>query len=358
MLKKLLTLNKKLNATKDSINFQNFMFGLELKSWTTQCYVAERIDKRLAMNFSINHDSLIDKNYDIWMPNKGIYVVKLESGIGFLEVTKAEKAGDPSVSTIYVPFWRRQALLDEIKGMLPIYVDSTWITMRTGKRHTQDVLSGDFGKHEQFVKKEVYDNVDGVFKSMLEGPEKYQARRKAFKETILLYGPPGTGKSTLARHFASKYGCDITVTKPDQIDTLDTNRRIGEKPLIILMEDFDSATFLCKEKPEGAFMSESLIDYGDFINWLDGIQPLNNVIIFLSTNHLEKIIESVHRGGRVDRKVLMDRLSNEEICSFIDEMWQDHVSTLSEGALTISMIPDLRECKTVEEFNETVTLLT
>lgn len=340
------------------------MFRLEIKEYGVAVEVAKRVVRNLATQWAINRFDVV-KGKDIYNSlsfSSGTYIVKLECGYGLLEIEdiKSDNGGyhDPK-RNLYVPLWKRDALLAELTTWLDVSESFAMITIDTANRSRAFFLDPKYGEIRQFVTKETYDAVEGAFKNMLAGPDEYTKRNKAFKETVLLYGPPGTGKSTLVRSLAAKYQCNVTVTKPQNISRLWMNQSNKGKPFIVLIEDFDSAEYLLKPEyrtDKSGSISMEDEDYGTFINWLEGIEPLNNVIIILTTNHKEKIIESVIRGGRVNRSVFMNRLTNEQICDFLDDKWHDTVMSY-EKPLTISMIPDLQACETEEEFRETVKLL-
>lgn len=353
---------KLLSTVKDQSSFDRlrpFLYCLRLANYTSTQYVTSRVIRNLSKTGQLFMDgrNSFDTVHSLIGIGSGVHFVKLKSCYALLVNTTAEKTDERNKMELFCFLWDRDKMLKEIVDELPMYKDYTRIEFTGSKNNRMGSLNPKFGELEQFVRDEDYDIVDSAFKSMLEGPDSYEERNKAFKETILLYGAPGTGKSTLIRHFAAKYKLDLIVADPSAITSgpfLNARSR-DQLPVIILMEDIDSAKFLCKEQTET--LIDSTVDYGTFINWLDGLQPLDNVIIFLTTNYIDKIIPSVIRGGRVNRKLEMKPLMIKEINDFLDPKWHKVSSTYKDGDITVAMIPDLRVASNEEEFHHLVKIL-
>lgn len=341
--------------------WKKFCFTLKVGDyWLVQqlsVYVVREFSTHWGLDVaSINSDSSI---YDHFFMTEGIYILKMKCGYAVMEVSSSgEGVNKQNERFLHVPLWKRDAFIAEIESIIPKYDNYSSVELWSGNSRRHFHLNPKYGEREQFVRASDYKLIDDAIQNMLAGPDEYLKRGKEFKETILLYGPPGTAKSTMIRHFAAKYQCDMVITKPEKVLSLTLNRSDDSKPYFVLFEDFDSTKYLTEEGDTSLLtdIGEGA-DYGTFINWLEGIEPLNNVIVFMTTNHLDKIIESVYRSGRVTRKIEMLPLTNQEIGGFIDPKWKDHIETLEEGVLKITMIPDLREAQTIEEFNEVVTAL-
>lgn len=357
MLKNVNKLREKVQSISNFERFKSLLFKIEIQSWNITQYVDKCIVEKISMSKKIILDDIFEDSDDkLFIAGSGLHLCQFKSCRGVLEISLPIKTGDMMKSTVYVLPWDRKKILDEFKSVLPVRDNWSRLEVRNKKHHHISPLNPDFGNQEQFVTNEVYSSIDDVFQSMLAGKENYTLAGKPFKETILLYGPPGTGKSSIIRHFAAKYNLNITKCDPDMILDLFVNARSTAKPEVVVIEDFDSAEFLCKEK-SSSVLTENALDYSDFINWLDGIQPLNNVIIFLTTNCIEKIIESVVRGGRVNRKILMPLLTVDQICSFFDQKWHNKIRSYANGDITIAMIPDLRNAKDENDFDNLVKIL-
>ena len=67
------------------------------------------------------------------------------------------------------------------------------------------------------------------------------------------------------------------------------------------------------------------------LNTLDGAVRLNDVVIFMTTNHLENIDPAVLRKGRVDHIYKIEYLKHNEIVDYINLMYKDTNFILDEN---------------------------
>lgn len=304
---------------------------------------------------------------DIFRLGMGFHLLTFPGFFAVLEINERESKNKQAWEdktfdhTLYTFIWDREKLLNLVRDCTTFYKEQPEI-ITLGKRGSKNSwLNSEFSKQEQFVNADVYNGIDQIMKRMCEGPSWYEKRGKFFKETVLLYGPPGTGKSTLLRHFAAKYECNMYISTPAQVDSININCRDTKAPTMIILEEIDAQVELCIEEdgkgPVTQIVSAEDFNYGEFINWLDGIAPLNNVIVFMTTNFKDKLKKSVIRNGRVDRKIEVPYLNHNELTTYIGEQWNDLIKTYDFGRITISMIPELREVKTEEEFSTLVNIL-
>lgn len=116
------------------------------------------------------------------------------------------------------------------------------------------------------------------------------------KRGVMLGGMYGTGK-TLAATVASKLAVEAGVTylyvpHADELaEAIDFAKQYQEPACVIFCEDIDRAV-------EG---DERTVEMDDILNIIDGIDTKNsNIIVVLTTNHLESINPAMLRPGRLD----------------------------------------------------------
>lgn len=206
----------------------------------------------------------------------------------------------------------------------------------------------------------VTDNVQkGLIEPVFEfsrSKEWYHSRGLPYKFTVLLYGLPGTGKSSLISALAGALGRNIHTLKPSgglQYQALFQRAAGG----VVIIEDIDTYSFTKarskektiieleekkKEKQGGMKISPRLEDLNegeekgkdamdeylngslsDFLNALDGVMRLNDVIVFLTTNHPEKLDDAILRDGRIDIRVEVEVLGDKEIRRFFKMAFPD-----------------------------------
>jgi len=128
--------------------------------------------------------------------------------------------------------------------------------------------------------------------------EEYNRRGIAHKRGHCYFGPPGTGKTTLARAIAIEYEMDVYNVNLNNIDGDDDMLSMFAEVnpnSILLFEDMD-AYFDMREKVN----KDSKITFSGLLNALDGAISLNNVLIIITTNHIEKLDPALLRPGRID----------------------------------------------------------
>lgn len=174
--------------------------------------------------------------------------------------------------------------------------------------------------------------------------EWYEARGLPYKRCVLFYGPPGTGKTSIIKALASYYGRNVFTLNLSTVSDNMLQKAMSSIPegSILLIEDFDTnktvisraptpppapapakdgeapiADAVSSGPPEG-FVALSL---SGLLNALDGIVPLDGSLIFLTTNHIERIDAALLRNGRVDKRIKIPYLRDPEVRDYIELMF-------------------------------------
>lgn len=351
----------KAKAVSNFEQYEKFFYSLQIESGVIGNYINECIVSKYSMTGRVYTDGFTSGNDGFVYAGTGLHLVRLKCAYAIMRRVEGEKDSDRiKVHLLCLP-WERDKILEELRSIVPIYPDYTRIDNISKNRHQVGSLNPKFGTAEQFVREADYRVVEDAFLSMVAGPETYEKRGKPFKETILLYGAPGTAKSTLIRHFASRFKLDMLIGTPSDIVRQSSRLTVHRncRPLVVVMEDFDSSKYLTIAGNDSGTVAISAEedDYGIFINLLNGTEDLDNVIIIMTTNYIDRIIPSVIRGGRVNRKVELKPLTPSEIGDFLPGEFKELASSYSQGELTVTMIPDLREATNEAEFREMVKIL-
>jgi len=117
----------------------------------------------------------------------------------------------------------------------------------------------------------------------------YAERGLPYRRGYLLHGTPGSGKTSLAYSIASELGLDIYAV------TL--SKETSEKTITILVENIPSQCILLLEDLDAAC---STLTQSGLLDRLNAIAPENGLLLFATTNHIERIDPALNISGRMD----------------------------------------------------------
>ncbi|CDI81719.1 Bcs1 protein, putative [Eimeria acervulina] len=161
----------------------------------------------------------------------------------------------------------------------------------------------------------------------------YFDRGIPYRRGYLLHGPPGCGKSSFVLALAGrlKYNiCVLNVADPHLTDDRLQYLLATVPPRsLLLLEDIDGAirrseaaqekeTVQAGDRPSLTQLSLNpfgtrSVTFSGLLNALDGVVATEERIIFLTTNHPERLPDSLIRPGRVDLKVRIGFATPEQL---------------------------------------------
>jgi chaperone BCS1 len=95
---------------------------------------------------------------------------------------------------------------------------------------------------------------------------------------------------------------------------------------VVLLEDVDVAFMNRKEAGPDGYASAS-VTFSGLLNALDGVASAEERIIFLTTNHVERLDEALIRPGRVDMTVRLGEATEYQI----EQLWDRFYSEFDAG---------------------------
>ena len=136
--------------------------------------------------------------------------------------------------------------------------------------------------------------------------EWYADRGIPYRRGYLLYGPPGTGKSSFIQALAGHLNYDIAILNLSERgltdDKLNHLLTIIPQRTLVLLEDIDAA-FANRRQTDTDGYQGANVTFSGLLNALDGVASAEERIIFLTTNHIERLDEALVRPGRIDMTV-------------------------------------------------------
>ncbi|KAG6867023.1 hypothetical protein C0991_003940 [Blastosporella zonata] len=129
-----------------------------------------------------------------------------------------------------------------------------------------------------------------------------------YRRGYLLHGPPGSGKTSFIQALAGSLSYDICLLNLSERGLADDKlfHLLSNAPerSFVLIEDVDAAFNKRVQTSEDGYQSS--VTFSGFLNALDGVASGEERIIFMTTNHLEKLDPALIRPGRVDMSELID----------------------------------------------------
>ena len=166
---------------------------------------------------------------------------------------------------------------------------------------------------DERVKQRILDDVTDFLNSEAE----YDAFGIPYKKTYLLTGVPGSGKTSLIKALCNEihYNLGIMSMSRDMDNaTVQGSFRNLDPKTVLLMEDID-----CLFEKRTSVETQSFT-FSNLLNILDGVLFKHGLIVFITTNHPEKLDPALLRQGRTDLIVELNYPSRTEIEKLFRDM--------------------------------------
>jgi chaperone BCS1 len=163
------------------------------------------------------------------------------------------------------------------------------------------------------VKERIVDDV----KDFLASSSWYNDRGIPYRRGYLLHGPPGTGKSSFIQALAGELDYDIAVLNLSERgltdDRLNHLLTVIPSRTLVLLEDVDAAFSTRRLQSDADGYRGANVTFSGLLNALDGVASAEERVIFLTTNHVERLDEALVRPGRVDMFVRLGEATRYQV---------------------------------------------
>lgn len=167
------------------------------------------------------------------------------------------------------------------------------------------------------VKEKIVDDVQ----DFLSSSKWYYERGIPYRRGYLLFGPPGTGKSSFIQALAGHLNYDIAMLNLSERgltdDRLNHLLTVIPQRTLVLLEDVDAA-FSNRRQVEADGYQGANVTFSGLLNALDGVGSAEERVIFLTTNHVDRLDEALVRPGRVDMTVRLAEATTYQI----EQLWE------------------------------------
>lgn len=167
----------------------------------------------------------------------------------------------------------------------------------------------------------------GEKEHLMEDLERFRSARPRYGQLgvpyhrgYLLHGPPGTGKTSLVSAIAAHFSMSIYLVNLTELNDRTLKRAMNSVPenSVILFEDIDcmkagnrrqESDIVHRNHAEvngnSGPANTTGVSLAGLLNVLDGFHAPENVIFFMTTNHLNSLDPALLRPGRIDYRLYL-----------------------------------------------------
>lgn len=180
----------------------------------------------------------------------------------------------------------------------------------------------------------------------------YYDRGIPYRRGYLFHGPPGGGKSSFIQALAGELDYDIAILNLSERgltdDRLNHLLTIIPNRTLVLLEDVDAAFSNRRVQTDDDGYRGANVTFSGLLNALDGVASAEERIIFLTTNHVDRLDEALVRPGRVDMTVRLGEATRYQVGRLWERFYGDFDNT---GEYKEAFLKELHRLGIVEDEN-------
>lgn len=192
-------------------------------------------------------------------------------------------------------------------------------------------------------------------KAFLEARAWYLDRGIPYRRGYLLHGPPGTGKSSFIQAVAGEFDFSIAILNLSERGLTDDRLMhllINVPPrTVVVLEDVDAAFTNRRLQADEDGYRGANVTFSGLLNALDGVASAEERIVFLTTNHMDRLDPALIRPGRVDVTVRLGEATQWQIERLWDRFFSDQDPS---GVFKQKYMEQLRACGLIDRVSTAV----
>lgn len=197
------------------------------------------------------------------------------------------------------------------EGMIGIYEQHRWgigwTKIQSKKPRAMESVILDTGLKDKII---------ADIKKFQDSAQWYVEKGVPYRRGYLLYGPPGTGKTSFTQAIAGELKLNICYLNLSggHMDDDGLNRALNDAPShsIIFLEDIDGI-FVGRESVNQDNRHRRSVTFSGLLNALDGVRSQEGRILFMTTNHRERLDPALLRPGRADFHAQLNNASYDQM---------------------------------------------
>lgn len=275
--------------------------------------------------------NIYDKNGDLLPTTRQL--VMMRQFISFMNTTNFQsKESTSSVSVYEVEIKREEVVITEaqpVKTIEKVLEDGSkeTSTIEAKEAVTESKMTICFNKVNSIYKpfdslylKEVDEfRLKSVLTAFHTKKDIYVKLGIPFKFNALLYGKAGTGKTSAIKAIGSYLQKPLYYVDLSKVETNDEVNEIFRKinqnsnsSGIIVLEDIDCMTDIVYQREESE-VKNSQFTLSNLLNVLDGVATRDDMVVLMTTNHVQKLDSALIRAGRMDLSIELTECDDYQI---------------------------------------------
>lgn len=220
------------------------------------------------------------------------------------------------------------------------YIDGCWrLIGKQAKRPWDSVFLTEYNKRR----------LQGALSAFLGKEDWYKKAGIPYQLGVLLYGPAGTGKTSVIKSVAGMLDRDIRIIPAHGVgDLAGALANIDTKRSVFVIEDVDTCSLTHHRNGSTPQEDDSILamlkpmGLSDVLNALDGIVSIHGRMLFMTTNHIERLDDALLRPGRIDLKLELGYVDEDIFRQFMERFYGEQLNgvRLTRNDLTVAELQE------------------